>query len=114
MAMHASTKIKNCVHAIKFSQQLSSVVVWIACLLAGWLADKQIAERNKLLFLTLQQLDYIFIFIFFFSIISIIMSSSSSSSSSSAQISSSCPFGCSKISQLFCLAANLGGNFFDV
>jgi hypothetical protein len=88
--------------------------VWIACLLACWLADKQIAERNKLLFLTLQQLDYIFIFIFFFSIISIIMSSSSSSSSSSAQISSSCPFGCSKISQLFCLAANLGGNFFDV
>jgi len=46
----------------QYSQQLSSVVVWIACLLACWLADKQIAERNKLLFLTLQQLDYIFIF----------------------------------------------------
>lgn len=41
----------------QYSQQLSSVVVWIACLLAGWLTNKQIAERNKLLFTTLQQLD---------------------------------------------------------
>ncbi len=82
----------------------------LACWLAGW-QYKLLKERN--LFLTLQQLDYIFIFIFLISIISIIIimnSSSSSSSSAAAQISSSCPL-VLKISQLL-LAANLGGKFF--
>ncbi len=85
-AWHAcmqAQKLKN-VCSNQYSQQLSSVVVW---LLAGWLTNKLLKERN--FFLTLQQLDYIFIFMFFMffifffiiiSIISIIMSSSSSSS----------------------------------
>jgi hypothetical protein len=58
MPMHASTKIKNCVHAINILNNFLLLCGLLAC----WLADKQIAERNKLLFLTLQQLDYIFIF----------------------------------------------------
>ncbi len=48
-AWHAcmqAQKLKN-VCSNQYSQQLSSVVVW---LLAGWLADKQTAERKKLLF----------------------------------------------------------------
>ncbi len=109
MAMHASTKIK-----FVCMQSIFPTTFFCCCedfLLTCWLADKQIAERNKLLFTTLQQLDYIFIFIFifFFSIINIIMSSSSSSPSS-AQISSSCPLGAQK-SPNFLLAANLGGKF---